>query len=172
MSKALGASLILPLCAGTFRFHFFPGVFEESLVSELSDGRNEPQAIQAAALTSECGNTSIFQPPSVLLVLVVACNIRFIQRSQQVFPYRRLRVRVEEESVVNGTKFLAAVVCGSSFPNYLVAEIHSAENAVEQHSQIMTRSWIAMQIEAAGWFEDTMKLDQARRHHREVGHHR
>jgi hypothetical protein len=62
MSKALGASLILPLCAGTFRVHFFPGVFEESLVSELSDGRNEPQAIQAAALTSECGNTSIFQP--------------------------------------------------------------------------------------------------------------
>ena len=29
-----------------------------------------------------------------------------------------------------------------------------------------------MQIKAAGWFEDAMKFDEARRHHREIGHHR
>ena len=29
-----------------------------------------------------------------------------------------------------------------------------------------------MQIKAAGWFEDAMKFDEARRHHREVSHHR
>jgi hypothetical protein len=29
-----------------------------------------------------------------------------------------------------------------------------------------------MKIKAAGWFEDTMKLDEAGSHHREIGHHR
>ncbi len=28
-----------------------------------------------------------------------------------------------------------------------------------------------MQIKAASWFEDAMKFDQARRHHREIRHH-
>src|SRR5947207_15624829 len=35
----------------------------------------------------------------------------------------------------------------------------------------MASGRIAMQIKAASWFEDAMKFDQARRHHREIRHH-
>src|SRR5947208_3254148 len=36
----------------------------------------------------------------------------------------------------------------------------------------MTRRRIAMQIKAAGWFENAMEFDETRGHHREIGHHR
>ena len=35
----------------------------------------------------------------------------------------------------------------------------------------MARGRIAVQIQAAGWFQHAVKLDQAHRHHRQIGHH-
>ena len=58
-----------------------------------------------------------------------------------------------------------------SFPDDLVPKIFCAENSIKQHTQVMTRGRIAMQVETASWFEDAMKFDQARRHHREIRHH-
>ena len=60
----------------------------------------------------------------------------------------------------------------TALPDNLRSKIPGTENPVEQHPQIVTGGWIAMQIQAAGWFEDAMKFDEARRHHREIRHHR
>jgi hypothetical protein len=60
---------------------------------------------------------------------------------------------------------------GCSFPNYFIPKIFGAEDAIHQHAQIVHSRRVTMQIKAAGWFKDAMKFDEARRHHREIGHH-
>ena len=59
-----------------------------------------------------------------------------------------------------------------SFPNDFILKIHRSKNPIQQHPQIMTRRWVAMEIEASGRFEDAMQFDQTRRHHRQIRHHR
>jgi hypothetical protein len=48
----------------------------------------------------------------------------------------------------------------------------SAENSVQNDFQIMARRRVAMEIEAAGGFEDAMQFHQTRSHHRQIRHHR
>src|SRR6266545_7728245 len=60
---------------------------------------------------------------------------------------------------------------GCSFPNYFISEIFGAKDSIHQHPQIVHSRRIAMQIEAAGWLKDAVKLRKPRRHHRQIGHH-
>src|SRR2546430_12615995 len=58
-----------------------------------------------------------------------------------------------------------------SLPYDFVAEVFAAKDRIQHQLQMVTGGRVAMQIKAAGWFEDAMKLDEARGHHREVDHH-
>src|SRR5579864_2859800 len=67
--------------------------------------------------------------------------------------------------------FICATMCGASFPDNFIPKICSTKNCIHHNSQIMTCRRIAMEIDASGGFEDSVKLEQAVRHHDEVCHH-
>ena len=73
---------------------------------------------------------------------------------------------------MNATETHRTAMAAGAFSNDLVPETLRTENSIQQHLQKMTRSWITMQINAAGFFQHTVQLNEARRHHREVRHHR
>ena len=58
-----------------------------------------------------------------------------------------------------------------AFPAYFIYEVLIAEDSIQNYAQVMTRRRVTMQIEATSRFENAMKLDEARRHHREIRHH-
>ncbi len=58
-----------------------------------------------------------------------------------------------------------------ALPNDLIKKSLCAENSIEHQFEIVTGGRIAMEIKAAGGFEDAMQFDQARSHHGQIRHH-
>src|SRR3990170_3391671 len=59
---------------------------------------------------------------------------------------------------------------GHSLPGDLIAEVPCPEHRVQHNLQIMAHGRVAVEVERAGGFEDAVELQQAGRHHYEVGH--
>ena len=53
-------------------------------------------------------------------------------------------------------------------PNDFVAKVFFAENHIENDFEIMARCRVAVQVEAARWFEYSFEFEQANRHHDEI----
>ena len=66
---------------------------------------------------------------------------------------------------------LRVIVCRGAFPNNFVAEILKSKYRIYNNLQVMTRGRVAVQVEAAGRFQDAVQLDQTGGHHDEVSHH-
>ena len=52
-----------------------------------------------------------------------------------------------------------------------VAEVPGAEDAVQQHFEVVAGGGVAVEVEAAAGLEDAVELDEAGGHHDEVGGH-
>ena len=93
-----------------------------------------------------------------------------------MIPLPLVALRIKEKRVVDSAVLLATLRCitvrATTLPNNLRSKIPGPKNSIEKHPQVVTRGRIAVQIKAAGWFDYTMKFDEARRHHRKIGHHR
>src|SRR5665213_221661 len=67
---------------------------------------------------------------------------------------------------------LNVIVLGSSaFPNDLILEKLRTKNRVHQQLQVVASCWVAMEVDGAGFFEDSAQFDEAWCHHGEVGEH-
>ena len=58
---------------------------------------------------------------------------------------------------INGS-LLVIVLRSRSLPNYLVYEVCASEYCIEQNLQIMRSGRVAVEIEAAGRFEDAVEF--------------
>jgi hypothetical protein len=59
----------------------------------------------------------------------------------------------------------------SSFPDDFIPESILTKDCIQHNLQIVAGGWVAVEVDAAGRFEDAMEFDEADRHHHEVGHH-
>src|ERR1035437_9711127 len=73
---------------------------------------------------------------------------------------------------MNSSTSLWVIMSERSTPNYFIHEVLKSKNSVQNDFQIMARGRVAMEIQAAGGFEDAMQFHQSRRHHRQIRHHR
>ena len=53
-----------------------------------------------------------------------------------------------------------------------VAEVFRAEDGVHYHFQVVGGGEVAVEVDAAGFFQQPLAFDQAGRHHHQVGEHR
>jgi len=67
--------------------------------------------------------------------------------------------------------FTRIASCCCPLPNYLIPKVFSAKDHIQQHFEVMAGGWVAVQVQAAGGFEHTPQLHQARCHHSQVCHH-
>ena len=98
--------------------------------------------------------------------------IRVVRRE---FPIenRFIAFRKGKDAVRNDAKCSPRIAVSTrALPNDLTTELARAEDSIEQQFEVVTRYVVAMEIEAARFFQDAMQLDEARSHHREVSHHR
>ena len=90
-------------------------------------------------------------------------------------PRPALSLRVEENDIVDVAVEFAALlriaVSTASLPDNLASMPLGAEYRVHQHLQVVAGRRIAMQIDRPRHLEHAMQFDQARGHHREIGHH-
>ena len=63
------------------------------------------------------------------------------------------------------------VVRSCATPDDFIPKIRWAENSVQEQLEVVTCGGIAVKIDAAGGFEDTVEFDHALCHHGEVCHH-
>ena len=83
----------------------------------------------------------------VSVVLLAIFRIVFLEHW---VPCRIRAGTVKQNDVVNWTEPLGAIVGVGSLPNDLVPELNRAEYRVKQHLQVMTRGWIAVQVDRPG----------------------
>src|SRR5438093_12906415 len=112
-------------------------------------------------------------PTSPIRIDVRKCRFKIVDFSIELVPRVCVRLSVKEDRISNVSVIAVHIaVSRCSFPNYLVLEKQRPEDSIEHELQKMTSSRIAMQIKTAGRFEDAMKFNETRRHHREIRHHR
>src|ERR1700676_5741242 len=63
------------------------------------------------------------------------------------------------------------VVSAIPLPEYFFEEVLGPEHGVHQDLQIMASGRVAVQINRTCDLEHPTQLDEARRHHRNIGHH-
>ncbi len=56
-------------------------------------------------------------------------------------------------------------------PHDFVSEILPLKHGIEQHLEIVTGCWVAMEVEAPGWLQEPVHLQEPHGHHDEVGLH-
>ena len=78
---------------------------------------------------------------------------------------------VEKDGVVFAREHFCGIACAGVCPNQFVAEVLFAEDGVEHHAEVGVGGWIAVEEEAAGFFEEFVALEQAGGHHYQVGLH-
>ena len=59
----------------------------------------------------------------------------------------------------------------SPFPNELVPKMPRPEHGVHEQLEVVAGGGVAVEVDAAGRFQDAVQLNHALRHHGEVGHH-
>ena len=78
---------------------------------------------------------------------------------------------VKQDNVVYRPPPFGSAVRPGSFPHYFVPEIADAEHAVHHQLQVMAGGGVAVQVDAAGGFQDAAQFNHPLGHHGEVGHH-
>ena len=86
-------------------------------------------------------------------------------------PRRAWPLNIEKEGVVDTSEFTGVVVRGCPLPNHLILKVILSKHRIHHHLQIMARCRIAVEVDAAGVFQDTFHLQQAGGHHDEVALH-
>src|ERR1035441_9518818 len=89
---------------------------------------------------------------------------------KNLIPEVIFRFRVKQNYVVNWPKSFCAVVGTCAFPDDFTPEIIFSHDRIAQQLEVMGGGGVAVEVERAGGFEDAAQFDEARGHHREVGH--
>ena len=63
------------------------------------------------------------------------------------------------------------IMAGSSFPDNFAAKMFFAKGRIQQEPQVMSGGGVAVQVQAAGGFQDAAQLDQPRGHHHQISQH-
>ena len=103
----------------------------------------------------------------IYVVLVILCV--------EGVPSPGIALRVEENQVMHTPMLLTALsgvaVGARPLPGNLGTELLWPEHGVHEQLQVMAGGGVAVEIDRAGGLEDAAQLDEARRHHYQVGHH-
>ena len=96
-------------------------------------------------------------PTSSIRIDVRKCRFKIVDFSIELVPRVCVRLSVKEDRISNVPVIAVHIaVSGRSFPNYLVLEKQRPEDSIEHELQKMTGGRIAMEIEAAGFFQHAM----------------
>src|ERR1035437_1482060 len=63
------------------------------------------------------------------------------------------------------------VLRGRPLPNDLVPKTFRSEYCVQEQFEVMAGGGVAVEVDGAGFFEDSAEFDEARGHHGEIGEH-
>ena len=66
---------------------------------------------------------------------------------------------------------LGIAVSRRAFPRDLIYVVLRSKNGIHHEFQVVASRWVAVQVNAAGGLEDTVKFNEANGHHDEIGHH-
>ena len=105
---------------------------------------------------------------------VSGLDVRFIQRNETLIPDNSTVLAIQQNNVVDTTEVSGAlsniIVSTVPLPDNFVPEVGMAEHSIHQQLEVVACGGITVEVDATRWFEDSVQLDQALRHHREICH--
>ena len=113
--------------------------------------------------------SAVGPPPILVVIAVVRPDIIGVVRLVLSAPDESVALRVIQQAVGYPAPLVGIRLAAAAVPGQFVAVVFHPEHGVQQQPQIAVGAVVAVQIEAAGRFQDAMTLDQARRHIDDVG---
>lgn len=98
-------------------------------------------------------------------------NVFWVVFSKNLIPSWNRGFGIIQDHIVDSSPFLRVVMTACPLPYYFILKIFNSKDAIHNDLQIMAGGGVAMQVDAAGWFEHAAQLNEADGHHGKIGEH-